>query len=112
MMHSVDGFTIKVLLTNYGDKPSKLDRLEFDWWLSDQENHVQSKTVNLQQPLPLNETDKQFNIRLTDAEATGARADLRGDLHALYRLLHGKARVYFYSGGALSFTETPPFKIL
>jgi len=111
-MHSHDaGFKIRVLMSNYSDRPIKLDRLEFEWWLSDTPEQMRSKAIELQQPLPVNAADQPFTIRLSDQEARSDRRDLP-DLRALYSLLHGRARLYFNTQDGPHLAETPAFKIL
>jgi hypothetical protein len=118
--HSSEGFAIQTLVSNYGSMPVNLDRLEFDWWLSDQATNVRSKTVPLGKTLPPHSKDEKFSIRLTDSEARNGRSDL-ADLRALYRLLHGRAKVFFYSGPlvysgnvptGMHQRETPPFQLI
>lgn len=102
---------VRVLITNYSDRPIKLDRLEFEWWLSDNPGDIRSKTIDLQQPLSVNAVDQPFKIWLTDHEARSGRADL-ANLRDLYSLLHGRARVYLHAQGRVQSAATLAFKIL
>lgn len=111
-MHSHDdGFRIRVLMTNYFDRPIKLDRFEFGWWLSDASDQIRTKVTELQQPLPVNAADQPFTIRLSDHEAWSDRRDIP-DLRSLYALLYGRAKVYFVTQDGEQFAESPAFKVL
>jgi hypothetical protein len=109
--HSSDGFTVHALLTNYTDRPVKLDRLELEWWHSDPSHGVRSKAIELKRPLAVNAVDDVVKIALSDGEAAQGESKY-SDLRELYAVLHASISVYYYSKTILRVTKTEPFKVL
>ena len=110
-MHSADGFIVQALLTNYTDRPVKLDRLELEWWHSDPDHGVRAKEVELKRPLAVNAVDEVVKIGLSDAEAAQGESKY-SDLRELYAVLHASISVYYYSKNMLQVAKTDPFKVL
>jgi len=110
-MHVSAGFIVQALLTNYTDRPVKLDRLELEWWHSSPSHRVRSKEIELNRPLSVNAVDEVVKIRLSDAEAAQGESKY-SDLRELYAVLHASISVFYYSKNTLEVAKTGPFKIL
>ena len=102
---------MQALLTNYTDRPVRLDQLELEWWHSDPSNGVSSKKIDLNRPLAVNAVDEVFSIRLSDSEAVRGESKY-ADLRELYAVLHANIRAHYYSQSVAQVTESGPFKIL